>query len=273
MAQFIFLTLAFYILPYRFNRRPACTEQTGASAVCGWHFYRHWWIYGVPSLAVRRTSHEHGLYRDSILPVRSRIRVRYTQRSLLLFCSFGYFVIQYFSSVFYNQGDNIAEILNWNYGLILLYLSLFFLYRLICIYELIVLFQYTISGDREQVFLWYYKDFFEQICSDVQFISPPEGRHWKTVFSYYIQCLKVDWCTLFFVNLYAKRTFSVAFLTIDIHANLITLFSALATFMSLSILLSNVASPFNNSSRLKSYNSLILIMLTISGSDFPVSLN
>ena len=94
-----------------------------------------------------------------------------------LFCSFGYFVIQYFSSVFYNQGDNIAEILNWNYGLILLYLSLFFLYRLICIYELIVLFQYTISGDREQVFLWYYKDFFEQICSDVQFISPPEGRH------------------------------------------------------------------------------------------------
>ena len=94
-----------------------------------------------------------------------------------LFCSFGYFVIQYFSSVFYNQGDNIAEILNWNYGLILLYLSLFFLYRLICIYELIVLFQYTISGDREQVFLWYYKDFFEQICSDVQFFSPPEGRH------------------------------------------------------------------------------------------------
>ena len=63
----------------------------------------------------------------------------------------------------------------------------------------------------------------------------------------------------------------MAFLTIDIHANLITLFSALATFMSLSILLSNVASPFNNSSRLKSYNSLILIMLTISGSDFPFS--
>ena len=101
--------------------------------------------------------------------------------------------------------------LNGNYGLILLYLSLFFLYRLICIYELIVLFQYTISGDREQVFLWYYKDFFEQICSDVQFFSPPEGRHWKTVFSYYIQCLKVDWCTLFCANLYAKRTFSVAF--------------------------------------------------------------
>ena len=24
------------------------------------------------------------------------------------------------------------------------------------------------------MFLWYYKDFFEQICSDVQFISPPE---------------------------------------------------------------------------------------------------
>ena len=37
-----------------------------------------------------------------------------------------------------------------------------------------VLFQYTISEDREQVFLLYYKDFFEQICSDVQFISPPE---------------------------------------------------------------------------------------------------
>ena len=35
-------------------------------------------------------------------------------------------------------------------------------------------FQYTISGDKEQVFLLYYKDFFEQICSDVQFISPPE---------------------------------------------------------------------------------------------------
>ena len=35
-------------------------------------------------------------------------------------------------------------------------------------------FQYTISGNREQVFLLYYKDFFEQICSDVQFISPPE---------------------------------------------------------------------------------------------------
>ena len=32
-------------------------------------------------------------------------------------------------------------------------------------------FQYTISGNREQVFLLYYKDFFEQICSDVQFIS------------------------------------------------------------------------------------------------------
>ena len=35
-------------------------------------------------------------------------------------------------------------------------------------------FQYTISRDREQVFPLYYKDFFEQICSDVQFISPPE---------------------------------------------------------------------------------------------------
>ena len=35
-------------------------------------------------------------------------------------------------------------------------------------------FQYTISGNKEQVFLLYYKDFFEQICSDVQFISPPE---------------------------------------------------------------------------------------------------
>ena len=53
----------------------------------------------------------------------------------------------------------------------------FFLYRLICIYELMFLFvpfQYTIPGDKEQMFLLYYKDFFEQICSDVQFISPPE---------------------------------------------------------------------------------------------------
>ena len=87
-------------------------------------------------MAVRGTSHEHGLYRDSILPVRSRIRVRYTQRSLLLFRIFR-------RSVFF-----------------------------FCI--LIVLFQYTILGDREQVFPLYYKDFFEQICSDVQFISPPE---------------------------------------------------------------------------------------------------
>ena len=79
------------------------------------------------------------------------------------------------------------------------------------LYFIIVLFQYTILGDREQAFPLYYKDFFEQICSDVQFISPPEGRRWKTVFSYYIQCLKVDWCTLFCANLYAKRTFSVAF--------------------------------------------------------------
>ena len=42
------------------------------------------------------------------------------------------------------------------------------------LYFIIVLFQYTILGDREQVFPLYYKDFFEQICSDVQFISPPE---------------------------------------------------------------------------------------------------
>ena len=42
-------------------------------------------------------------------------------------------------------------------------------------------------------------------------LPPLYWRHWKTVFSYYIQCLKVDWCTLFCVNLYAKRTFSVAF--------------------------------------------------------------
>ena len=40
-ARFILLTLAFYILPYCFNRRPACTEQTEASAVCCWHFYGH----------------------------------------------------------------------------------------------------------------------------------------------------------------------------------------------------------------------------------------
>ena len=42
-------------------------------------------------------------------------------------------------------------------------------------------FQYTISGDREQVFLLYYKDFFEQICSDVQFISPPKDATEKVV--------------------------------------------------------------------------------------------
>ena len=42
------------------------------------------------------------------------------------------------------------------------------------LYFIIVLFQYTILGDREQVFPLYYKDFFEQICSAVQFISPPE---------------------------------------------------------------------------------------------------
>ena len=35
-------------------------------------------------------------------------------------------------------------------------------------------FQYTTSGKGEQVFLLYYRDFFEQTCSDVQFISPPE---------------------------------------------------------------------------------------------------
>ena len=91
-----------------------------------------------------------------------------------LFCSFGYFVIPYFSSVFYNQGDNIVEMLNENYGLILLYLSLFFLISTDMHLQTNVPFQYTISGDREQVFLLYYKDFFEQICSDVQFISPPE---------------------------------------------------------------------------------------------------
>ena len=64
--------------------------------------------------------------------------------------------------------------LNGNYGLILLYLSLFFLISTDMHFRTNVPFQYTISGDREQVFLLYYKDFFEQICSDVQFISPPE---------------------------------------------------------------------------------------------------
>ena len=92
MARFIFLTLAFYILPYRFNRRPACTEQTEAL-----------------------TSE--------------------------------YFFPEFFS-----------------------YLWILFFQQ----YFIIVLFQYTILGDREQVFPLYYKDFFEQICSDVQFISPPE---------------------------------------------------------------------------------------------------
>ena len=42
-------------------------------------------------------------------------------------------------------------------------------------------FQYTILGDIEQVFLLYYKDFFEQICSDVQFISPPKDATEKVV--------------------------------------------------------------------------------------------
>ena len=64
--------------------------------------------------------------------------------------------------------------LNGNYGLILLYLSLFFLISTDMYLRTNVPFQYTILGDREQVFLLYYKDFFEQICSDVQFISPPE---------------------------------------------------------------------------------------------------
>ena len=75
--------------------------------------------------------------------------------------------------------------LNGNYGLILLYLSLFFLISTDMYLQTNVPFQYTISGDREQVFLLYYKDFFEQICclnekvseqicSDVQFISPTE---------------------------------------------------------------------------------------------------
>ena len=103
-------------------------------------------------MAVRGTSHEHGLYRDSILPVRSRIRVRYTQRSLLLFRIFR-------RSVFF-----------------------------FCI--LIVLFQYTILRDREQVFPLYYKDFFEQICSDVQFISPSEE-----VGEFLLHLLKIFQCS------------------------------------------------------------------------------
>ena len=193
MARFIFLTLAFYILPYRFNRRPACTEQTEALAPeCIFpEFFSYLGILffqqpaagafiGIDEFTEFRLwlcAEHHMNMICIVIPFFQYDPVSGCDILKDLFCSFGYFVIQYFSSVFYNQGDNIAEILNWNYGLILLYLSLFFLYRLICIYELIVLFQYTISGDREQVFLWYYKDFFEQICSDVQFISPPEGRH------------------------------------------------------------------------------------------------
>lgn len=55
-------------------------------------------------------------------------------------------------------------------------------------------FQYTISGDREQVFLLYYKDFFEQICSDVQFISPPEevGEFLLHLLKKYIHAICVD---------------------------------------------------------------------------------
>ena len=113
MARFIFLTLAFYILPYRFNRCSAYTEQT-----------------------------------EDLTPE----------------CIF--------------------------HGLTPLYLSSFFLYRRICIYELIVLFQYTTSGKGEQVFLLYYRDFFEQICSDVQFISPSEE-----VGKFLLHLLKIFQCS------------------------------------------------------------------------------
>ena len=64
-------------------------------------------------------------------------------------------------------------------------------------------FQYTISEDREQVFLLYYKDFFEQICSDVQFISPPEE-----VGEFLLHLLNLAMCFSYFRDtlLCAKRS-------------------------------------------------------------------
>ena len=55
------------------------------------------------------------------------------------------------------------------------------------------------------------------------------------------------------------------------QANIIIFFSALASLASFSIFSINTLSPFSNSSRLTSYNSLIRIILITSGSDFPFS--
>ena len=128
-------------------------------------------------MAVRGTAHEHGLYRDSILPVRSRIRVRYTQRSLLLFRIFCHSVL-FFCILSPSLGANILEILNGNYDPIPLCLSLFFLYRLICVCELMFLFSILYQGIENKCFFCTIRTFlsrYAQMCNSSHHLKRGEN--------------------------------------------------------------------------------------------------
>ncbi len=114
-----FLTLAFYILPYRFNRRPACTEQTEALAPeCIFpEFFSYLGILffqqpaagafiGIDEFTEFRLwlcAEHHMNMVCIVIPFFQYDPVSGCDILKDLFCSFGYFVVQYFSSVFYNH--------------------------------------------------------------------------------------------------------------------------------------------------------------------------
>ena len=117
-------------------------------------------------------SHPDSLYTDGLFQ-----QVLYFKD---FFCSLWHLIVQHLSAIFHNQ--NQTKTLNENYYLNSLCTLTYCLFRPSKFQEHIVLFHYNIFIVSEQVFLWFFMNFyaFEQICSNVQFIPSPIGRHWKS---------------------------------------------------------------------------------------------
>ena len=126
LCSMLFLSLGFDVLTDYFYRRPACTEQTEAlTSECFFpEFFSYLWILffqqsatgtfiGINEFTGFRLwlCAEHHINMVCIvIPFFQYDPVSGCDILKDLFCSFGYFVVQYFSSVFYNCSFSVYYI-------------------------------------------------------------------------------------------------------------------------------------------------------------------
>ena len=157
LCSMLFLSLGFDVLTDYFYRRPACTEQTEAlTSECFFpEFFSYLWVLFFQQSAA-----------GTFIGIDE-----------LLSSVFGYArnITWTWSASWFHSSSTIPYP-GAIYSKISFALSNISSFSIFLLYFIIVLFQYTILGDREQVFPLYYKDFFEQICSDVQHLTTWRGE-------------------------------------------------------------------------------------------------